>query len=440
MGFAQAFSVFPQFMLSNKIKEVIERLIVLTIIESDLTKAGQNAEARKFAVLSLSSVVNTMTLSNHAICDKMNEIFECLFRCIKDYTMYSRGDVGVWVREASMTSMVKITFNIIDQKKIELFNEERCVNILCCLLQQAAEKIDRTRNHAGNLIIDFLYHSPAIPYIPKRNEIEKIIPRCDTMDWASPKSVFELLKDVLPLKEYQYSLLLGFIVSVGGLTESLVRSSSDNLIAFFMEYQESVEEMESVCSNILKIFNHYTTDARVIIPLFKMLDLLLSSGCFELYNTDDKCSSFPAELVTYMRKEIKGVGDANKLLASINVFCGLLQFPLEVRKPCLMQLSLFLCHKYPRIRVSTAEQLYTALITFEEGIIPDVHYQDILSKLTEVPWADSLPKLRPIRNQICDWLDIPKPKLKNGALNEQPVVNVDELDSYKDLVSRQHGY
>ena len=44
----------------------------------------------------------------------------------------------------------------------------------------------------------------------------------DELNFASPSETYPLFSQLLGLEEYRYHVLLGFSVSVGGLTESLV--------------------------------------------------------------------------------------------------------------------------------------------------------------------------------------------------------------------------
>ena len=55
-----------------------------------------------------------------------------------------------------------------------------------------------------------------------RDEIEEI-------NFAAPATTFPKFSQLLDVDEYSYSILLGFTVSVGGLTESLVSSIINNL-------------------------------------------------------------------------------------------------------------------------------------------------------------------------------------------------------------------
>jgi len=53
----------------------------------------------------------------------------------------------------------------------------RVERMMCSLAQQAAEKIDRSRAHAGTIFLHLLHCSaPAVPHIPHREELLSIFP------------------------------------------------------------------------------------------------------------------------------------------------------------------------------------------------------------------------------------------------------------------------
>lgn len=77
-------------------------------------------------------------------------------------------------------------------------------------------------------IINLCYSSPKLPHVPHRTEVEKIFPEkaCrTTINWISASDTFPLFVQLLSLPAYSYSILLGLIGSVGGLTEGLVSFS-----------------------------------------------------------------------------------------------------------------------------------------------------------------------------------------------------------------------
>lgn len=127
-----------------------------------------------------------------------------------------------------------------------------CERVMCCVAQQASEKIDRFRAHAARVFLTLLhFDSPPIPHVPHRQELESLFPRyCQiqiasypspskhglhlrkslsfrsdvaTVNWNAPSQAFPLITQLLGLPTYRYHVLLGLAVSVGGLTESTVR-------------------------------------------------------------------------------------------------------------------------------------------------------------------------------------------------------------------------
>ena len=106
-----------------------------------------------------------------------------------------------------------------------------------------------------------------------------------------------------------------------------------------------------------------------------------------------------------------GCGEPNKLLYSADVFCALLQVADPVAKQkCLVQLCIFLCHKFPIIRKSTSSKLFEALLTHSTVVEDDEMLDQINTILSDTTWDVSpVETLRPIRNSLCDLLGIPAP-------------------------------
>eukprot|EP00057_Strongylocentrotus_purpuratus_P001692 XP_001200778.2 PREDICTED: tubulin-specific chaperone D [Strongylocentrotus purpuratus] len=115
----------------------------------------------------------------------------------------------------------------------------------------------------------------------------------------------------------------------------------------------------------------------------------------------------------------------------------MIQFVGEPRKKSLIQLMVFLCHKYPKIRGTTANTLYETLMVYDD-IVDEEKQEEVMTILMETNWQESQAKCRPVRNHICDLLEVPQPVLKNpqaGKAKKQEDAN-DQMDSYQDLVSR----
>lgn len=117
------------------------------------------AEARKESVKALANVVlaigfteiDGMVLKEDE--KAVDTIFRSLFLALNEYTIDNRGDIGAWVREASMNALYKLTVTMPQ----ELLDEGKVHAVVSGLLQQAVEKIDRTRALAGKLFCKIIY-------------------------------------------------------------------------------------------------------------------------------------------------------------------------------------------------------------------------------------------------------------------------------------------
>eukprot|EP00794_Sanderia_malayensis_P017380 gene17380-19119_t len=439
MGFALGLGAFPKFLLHGNLDKVLNALLDASIPD-DAKTAGMYSEARRDAIIALTRIFETVGIdvngdSRNSICrDNINKAFDGLLKCMTDYTVDdSRGDVGSWVRDAAMTGLETLTMLTVAADPSLITKE--------FFTHQMADQHYKTREHAGPIFTRMLYAEPAVPNIPHYEELTEIFPKSEIPDlyWDVLPEVTPKITQLLSLPAYRYSVLIGLTVSAGGLTESLVRCTSDSLLQYLRTRQR--EQLDCLSDTILEILKNNKFKDRIIIPLFKLLDLLLSNGIFDSYVDDD---NFPLNLLALVKEEIfQRGGHAKrpiKLFNSVDVFCGLIQFPGEIRRKSLSQLMVFLCHKYPKLRRTTAEKLYTALLTFDDVVLED-NLDPVLSILTETDWDGQIVELKEQRNIICDLLGVAKPKPRSSATGAKKVEKKpkDELESYQDLVTR-HGF
>lgn len=88
--------------------------------------------------------------------EHVDNIFTCFLNALTEYTQDNRGDVGAWVREASMVGLETLV-KLLVKCKPEMLNERTVRNITTGIAQQAVEKIDRTRALAGKIFYTLLY-------------------------------------------------------------------------------------------------------------------------------------------------------------------------------------------------------------------------------------------------------------------------------------------
>lgn len=84
------------------------------------------------------------------------QIYHCFLIGLTEYTQDNRGDIGAWVREASMLGLQTLTL-LLTKHHPETLTEEIILKVSTGIVQQSVEKIDRTRALAGKVFYNLLY-------------------------------------------------------------------------------------------------------------------------------------------------------------------------------------------------------------------------------------------------------------------------------------------
>lgn len=189
-----------------------------------------------------------------------------------------------------------------------------------------------------------------------------------------------------------------------------VKHSSSSLFSYLR--QQPREEIQRLCDCILEVFSQHHGVERVTLPLLRFLDRILNSGV--LCNEDGSLpGEFALGLVRLVVKETAKSTSPVKLIEAIPVLCQVAAMRNVERRAgdtALSYLVIYLCHRFPRVRTVTAEQMYEAMIVAQEEESTDM--EAVLTLLSDTNWTDdTLDTLRPIRNQLCDLLAVPKPKV-----------------------------
>ena len=367
-GFSSALGALPARFVRGKEEEVIHALIKASRITEGTEKW---AEARRDAVKALGGIV--VTCVGWLNPELIPHVYDCFLLSLEDYTLDRRGDTGAWVREAAMAGVEAVSLALLASGPARI-QASLISQIMPYLVQQANEKIARTRGQAGKVFRSLLWASSpsgeSLPGIARMEELRTIFPKDLEITWTVESDTFPRFIQLLTMSEYLDRLILGLIVSTGGLTERLVKNSSESLFTQLRRMTE--KQILAFTNSILTVFKNNQKVDRVTVPLFKFLEQLLLSGCLDKI-VDDAENPFSFQLFNLCKNEISKCGDPNKIMTSGDVFCQLLQAGDNITvKKCLVQLSIFLCHKFPRVRKSTAEKLYEAILTFsvDREVIP----------------------------------------------------------------------
>lgn len=155
--------------MSKRLFEIMQPDVFEALLKNALPKGKESddAETRKFAVKSLSQSLRTWGLHNVPT-EILRECLETFYRCLNDYQVDRRGDVGSWVREAAMVALKDFIYSLFNPPAETLkttYAEIRTLlgldspaffeRFVCSMIQQLCEKIDKVREVAGRNLQEF---------------------------------------------------------------------------------------------------------------------------------------------------------------------------------------------------------------------------------------------------------------------------------------------
>lgn len=205
------------------------------------------------------------------------------------------------------------------------------------MAKQLAEKLDNMRMTAGSILFRLLHSASArVNGIPDRFQLEnQIFPPNLTVNWSMAHDTFPLVVKMMDIPELMEEVAAGLVISVGGLTESVVKASKNALFEWVRAHLQAKDFglLSRFSFFLVTLLTRHHQDDRVTIPLMKTMALLLESNLlrflFEERTAEDgsvtAATDFGEQLYTALRDEIQKCTAVPKLSAAISVLIGLLQ-------------------------------------------------------------------------------------------------------------------
>ncbi|KAI8620187.1 tubulin folding cofactor D C terminal-domain-containing protein [Chytriomyces sp. MP71] len=434
-GYALATGFLPKGVLQVYGATLIQSLV--TLVQA-VEGGGEDAEARRNAVTSIVGVYEGLGVDGIVQViskDLFQESMESLFVGMEDYSVDSRGDVGSWVRESCFKAwpVVLPLFSRVNAKSVIYLLPETSARAVKGLLRQSVEKIDRVRETAGvalHQVIELSFSKDLGLLLDlglaesSRADLRKALDGSSTGDlnWLNTATVYPRMVSLLKIDELRQDLLLGLVVSVGGISESLVRYSTYSFTEFVNSLPTMKESatskvhpsLESLISDFVSMFSRpaYIKD-RISVSLIEVTDVLIGCGAVAKIVEDDMDGV--NKLFDAVKREVFKCRDVKKLLAAIKVFIGMATLPgtgaSQVRQKALTQLVIYLAHTYPRVRRASSEGLYVALTTGSEGEMDD--YLDSMELIEDVllttDWDLPVAQLKEPRAKVAGYLNVKLP-------------------------------
>ncbi|ETM99131.1 hypothetical protein PPTG_18987 [Phytophthora nicotianae INRA-310] len=321
--------------------------------------------------------------------------------------------------------------------------------IFGALAKQLAEKLDSMRMTAGSILFRLLHSTnPRVDGIPDRFQLEKIFSSTLVVNWSMAHDTFPLVVKMLDIPELMEEVAAGLVISVGGLTESVVKASKGALFEWVRAHLQATNFglLTRFSFFLVTLLTRHHQDDRVTIPLMKTMALLLESNLLRFLfekrqaedGSDTNITDFGERLYSALRDEIQKCTAVPKLSAAISVLIGLLPSDPETESKTLRALVLFLGHKFPKVRKLTAEKLYTRFL-LHDAIIDEEKYDTVVEILSDTAWDASISQVRSARNELLELfgMELPSKKMPDPAKSKSEPSQ--DGAGYKNLI-KEMGY
>ncbi|CAB1111562.1 unnamed protein product [Ectocarpus sp. CCAP 1310/34] len=328
-----------------------------------------------------------------------------------------------------------------------------------------SEKLDSVRERAGTVLQKLVQSDdPQLPFVPERAAVKHAITHGaatpaapgaageegkEAVNWAVPATTFPMVVGLLAVAEYHDAIVEGLVISVGGLSESVVTHSSKALLRW-LRACKSARNLRAVAGLALRLvgmFGDAKGNPRIVVPLLKTLELLLSNECFDSLPAEEH--PFAELLLVAVVAEMKGCRNVGKICLGASVLVCMLNYSDPVRPKALRNSVLFLGHRFPNVRKTVAEAMYLKLLA-NEDVVDEAVYEEALDILTCTAWDGDLQTAKDARSALAQLLGVSVPTAaankKAGAGTGDAAAKgggnprkADEMESYESLV-RTVGY
>ncbi|OCH86383.1 TBCD protein [Obba rivulosa] len=366
-------------------------------------RGSVHIEARRNAYVSLPLILANVAseLSRQIPADVVCQIIDALQDGLDDYSTDERGDVGSWVRMACIKGLTSVAETLFTHASTlpnfeQYFPAGKYHNAIGGILKQGVERLDNVRQQAGECFVSLL----DLPLPPRlgaeqwrvRGEElmkELFLGETEAKGWNDSAWLYPRAVKLLDIEDYREAVLRGLVLSASSRTDSTQRPVAASLVSYAQCLPVSTHEKDRydllrLCQDLIKQASQNFTSNNVVVPVLQTFNVLLEADVFEPLAEHSEGSKSLQALLSISSKNVSRLKNVQRILMTMKIVVNLL--PLEqLRRDCIVQLSNFLSHQYPKVRSETAEYVYLVLQSKDLGCDTD----DAEAILLDTEWSSS---------------------------------------------------
>ncbi|CAE6415293.1 unnamed protein product [Rhizoctonia solani] len=382
--------------LDNGLLDAIDCLV------GGLTKGSdtysKSIETRRNCITSLSEIVAKTLRSARALPPlTFKRIYATVISGFDDYTVDQRGDVGSWVRMAtlrSVASMSQASFHY--HLHLEPFGEYLPPDLwhqaIGGVIKQGVERLDNVRVVAGEQLMDLVWdhdirnHASGPWAVPGLQKLELAFPLDQSVPWNVGEWLFPRVPPLLDIAAYRKALLLGIVTSLASRNESAQLPLADALCAYantlpILPEPETTDKWSllGLMDSLLEIGRANTSANGVMIPLLKTIDILFGGEVLGRLSSNEDGIKRLISTLGLAGKGAERFKNAERITAAMKVVVDFVALA-PTASLASKYVEVFLGHRFPRVSADTAEALY--LLTQTQDLAESDELEALLLQTT----------------------------------------------------------
>ncbi|KAI0269819.1 TBCD protein [Gloeopeniophorella convolvens] len=393
---------------SHALPEAIQCLAASVLPSSQLRMS--DVEARRNCMVSIQLIITSLSsqLPNRLSVDDVVSMLEALLSGLDDYTTDERGDVGSWVRTASIQGLTSVCSTLLtlansDTKYAEYIPASLYQKSISGILKQGVERLDNVRQQAGEAFLRLLKCPvPSVSdsdawRIRDKKLFEELLmsdaPEDDSASgphgWQNSSWLFPKAVHFLEVAEYRPAVLAGLLISVGSKTDTTQRHVRNSLIAYAKKLPADTSSgggysVQAFAGDLIAQAKANLSLNTKVIPVLQAFNVLLEGDALEKLCDNEEGVESVQSLLSIASRGVSKLKSVQRIQECMKTVVNLLTMP-QVSDTCIPHLVEFLTHPYPTIRAETAQYLYLFLQSRDIGKDTD----EAEELLLETEWFSS---------------------------------------------------